>query len=55
LTELIERGWLRVESRSTGSNASQIVRLRPDFLHDTDTEEAQHGGVPITLDNPGKK
>jgi hypothetical protein len=33
LAELTELGWLRVESRHTGTNPSQIVRLHPDLIH----------------------
>jgi putative DNA primase/helicase len=29
LTELTELGWLRVETRDTGANSSQVVRLHP--------------------------
>jgi hypothetical protein len=32
LTELAELGWLRVESRHTGANPSQLVRLHPELV-----------------------
>lgn len=32
LSELTDLGWVRVESRATGANPSQVVRLHPDLL-----------------------
>lgn len=36
LNELIERNWVRVETRKTGANPSQVIRLHPNLI-------ARHG------------
>jgi hypothetical protein len=40
LTELTDRGWVRVEFATTGGRPSQVVRLHPDLM-----ERAQRGGA----------
>lgn len=43
LAALADLGWLRMESRSTGANPSQVVRLHPDIRSSVEVEGVTRG------------